>query len=145
MAYIQFALSFLITGDNTILVQVLELKGTSQLLSFLTKLLLKMMIKNVIQLSCINKQTGHLKKIILITKVDFPNIVTLLAVLAKNNVDHIGYADFKEIKELIGSTGWLRVNKHIVSSKSQKSEDVGDCMVLKLVLNRAILDVLPIF
>lgn len=32
MAYIQFALSFLIAGDNAILTQVLELKGTSQLL-----------------------------------------------------------------------------------------------------------------
>lgn len=29
MAYIQFALSFLIAGDNAILAQVLELKGTS--------------------------------------------------------------------------------------------------------------------
>lgn len=32
MAYIQFALSFLIAGDNAILTRVLELKGASQLL-----------------------------------------------------------------------------------------------------------------
>lgn len=35
MAYIQFALSFLIAGDNAILTQVLELKGTSQFLVYL--------------------------------------------------------------------------------------------------------------
>lgn len=37
MAYVQFALSFLIAGDNAILVQVLELKGISQLLTFILR------------------------------------------------------------------------------------------------------------
>jgi len=45
MAYIQFALSFLIAGDTAILTQVLELKGTLQLLvlCFLRQNLLKVM------------------------------------------------------------------------------------------------------